>query len=186
MDESFSPDTIISAVQAALDTGQRASLRALERGEVIVVGVDQIGKHAVACVLVREPQGLYACGNIFMTRAVSGGAPPGIINLAGWCPSAFVRESRTWPESLTPITNLVTGGNAQGQRDSPLRHGHRFVSGVAARSVVAVELTSSQQSRRVAPDPDTGIFVVMVEGTLEEQLSITAFTAEGEAVPIDD
>jgi hypothetical protein len=179
-------DEAIAAAVTAVEQERLDPLRPLAPTDTAVVAVDRAGDHAVAFVVLRDGDGDYHRTEIFLTRE-SGGCwqPPTMLHSGSFWPSTLTRAGDTLPEILSPIANPTLSGHARDQRDERPRHGHRFVSGVAARSVTAIELTSSRQSRRRAPDALSGAFIVMVEATLEEALEITALTTDGRAIPIE-
>lgn len=179
-----------AAAVIAVMSQEIPKLGPLAPGQAKAIALDRVEPAvAVVTVLMRAVEsGRYLAADVFLTQPAGQTewvCPMGIVNLGPWNEAAFTQAVDTWQESVTPVLNLHLGGHSASvvDRTSP-RPGYQWVSGVAASSVISIELTGAHSSRRISPGVG-GAFVAGLAGDLSEQMAATAFTRDGLAVAID-
>lgn len=191
--ESLPPaiEAALSAIDHGHVVGELASLRI---GASEPIALHRVDKHAGVLALTRTDRSDYIATGVVLREDDRGSWElPQRISGVAWHWKDPRRPTWDWP-SWGPVFGLSTGGWAAGSGDetgpmsalgeTPPDAAWKWVFGVAARRIVAVEARSSLGTSRNPVDPRTGAFIVLVRAQWSEQLSYQGIADDGGLVSL--
>lgn len=164
-------------------------LTSLRIGASEPIASHRVDEHAVVLALSRPGKSEYVATGVALRENGHGSWElPQTFPGVGWNWEDPRRPTGDWP-GWGPVFGLSTGGwaAASGGESCPLATAEdaqpdaawKWVFGVAARRIVAVEVRSSLGTNRNPVDPRTGAFIVLVPAQWSEQLSYQGIDDDG-------
>lgn len=162
---------------------------ALEAPPEVVVS-DQVQDRAVVLVRWCRRNGALEQTDVFLTQDADGSwvAAQNMSSSSAY-DTSLSRAETTWEGWDSPVLDLTEAGWAPGApaaSDVLARptEGWKWVSGMAARQVLGVQVASSLESRVRTVDDERGNFVVLIRAGWDEALAVTVRTRSGEELRV--